>query len=183
MLANQKSRRSLSPTFLVAVLALVVSASGTAYALAITGADIVNGTVTTNDVKNHNLKGIDIKNRTIGPKDMAPAAIGARAVGTFYESGGNCVLIAARSRGVASCTRTAPGAYTFVLKPLVTLNGTYPICHQGGNGGYNTLYTHRCSPTLQSGNVRVILSRVVESTGAVELYDPVLSIPDVMVVP
>jgi hypothetical protein len=57
----QLLRRFVSPTVLIAVLALLVVVSVPAWAALITGADIKNNTVTTKDIRNKTIKPADMK--------------------------------------------------------------------------------------------------------------------------
>ena len=58
----RRIRRFLpSPAMVVAVVALVMSLGGSAYALVITGKSIKNGTVTSKDIRNHSLTGSDVR--------------------------------------------------------------------------------------------------------------------------
>lgn len=58
--------------------ALVLALGGTSYAaVAITGADIKNGTVTTQDLKNDNVGSVDIRNGTLTLSDISATATAA----------------------------------------------------------------------------------------------------------
>ena len=74
----RRIRRLLpSPAMVVAVVALVMSLGGSAYALVITGKSIKNGTVTTKDIRNHSLTGTDMRKNKIGggsDQGVAPSA-------------------------------------------------------------------------------------------------------------
>lgn len=73
------SRRFVpSPSMLVALLALAVAMSGTAYAAAtINGKNIKKGTVSSKQIKNSTITSSDIKNGTISGKDVKSATITA----------------------------------------------------------------------------------------------------------
>lgn len=59
----------------VAAAALTVLAGGTGYAAAkITGADIVNGSVGSIDIRDDNLTGVDVKDGSLAAKDLSPSA-------------------------------------------------------------------------------------------------------------
>lgn len=69
--------RRISPSFVVAVLALVLAAGGVGYAAgtigsaqikdnSIQGRDIRNGTLTSKDVRNRSLRGVDLKRGSLG---------------------------------------------------------------------------------------------------------------------
>jgi hypothetical protein len=69
-------RRHISPGVIVAVIAVVVAMSGSAYAASkITGAQIKDGTITSADIRNHSLKATDLSGGVVrgaqGP--MGPA--------------------------------------------------------------------------------------------------------------
>lgn len=60
-----------SPSMLVAMLALIVAMSGSAYAaVTINGKNIKKGTVTSKQIKDKTITGTDIKNSTIGGVDV-----------------------------------------------------------------------------------------------------------------
>lgn len=67
-----------SPSMVVALLALIVATSGTAYAAAkINGKNIKKGTITTTQIKNKTIAGADIKNATITGSKIKGATITA----------------------------------------------------------------------------------------------------------
>lgn len=76
-----------SPSMVVAIIALVVALSGSAYAaVTINGKNIKKGTITAKqvkdksltgtDIKNESLTGADIKNATVGNSDLTDASVG-----------------------------------------------------------------------------------------------------------
>ena len=61
---------------IVAVIALIVAASGGAMAAGlITGANIKNGSLTGADIKNGSITGKDVKNRSLGTAKLTRGAI------------------------------------------------------------------------------------------------------------
>jgi hypothetical protein len=67
-----------SPSMGVALLALMVALSGTAYAAAkINGKNIKKGTVSSKQIKNNSVTGGDIRNGTIKTADVADGSLGA----------------------------------------------------------------------------------------------------------
>jgi hypothetical protein len=110
-----------SPAMVVAVVALIASLSGSAYAaLAITGKSIKNGTVTTKDIRNHSLSGSDmrhdgigggsIKESTLGPVPNAYLAAGASRLAVVNANGQ-----AVRGRDISSAARTSEGRYQVIF--------------------------------------------------------------------
>jgi hypothetical protein len=110
-----------SPAMVVAVVALIASVSGSAYAaLVITGKNIKNGTVTTRDIRNHSLSGADvrhdgigggsIKESTLGP---VPSAFLAGGSGRFAVVNGNGQAV--RGRDISSVARTSEGRYQVIF--------------------------------------------------------------------
>jgi hypothetical protein len=102
----------------VALTALFVALGGSAYALSITGASIVNGSVTNRDIRNYTLTGKDmvkdgvggvtIKESRLGPVPLTDALTHSAVVGPLGQ--------AVRGRGVTSVTRTDnPGRYQVVF--------------------------------------------------------------------
>jgi len=69
-------RPRLSPTLLVAVLALVLAAGGTGYAAGkITSAQIKDNTIKSKDVKDRALKGVDVKDGSLSGADVMNGSI------------------------------------------------------------------------------------------------------------
>jgi hypothetical protein len=109
-----------TPAMVVALIALVMSLGGSAYALVITGKSIKNGSVTGKDIRNRSLSGNEvrrdrlgggsIKESTLGPVPVAVLATG----GTRYavvNAGGQAV----RARGATSAARTGDGRYQVIF--------------------------------------------------------------------
>lgn len=69
-----------SPALAVAFLALFVALGGSAYALSITGSDVVNGSLTGKDVKNRSLTQVDLKGRALKGTLMIKDSVGYNAV-------------------------------------------------------------------------------------------------------
>ena len=68
------NRPRITPSFVVAVLALVVAAGGTGYAAGqITSSQIQDGTIQSRDVRNYGLTGLDGKTRSL-PRDRISTA-------------------------------------------------------------------------------------------------------------
>ncbi len=70
------TRPHLTPSFAVAVLALVVASGGAGFAAGqITSADIRNGTIGSIDVRNNSLTTNDLRNGTVGGLDVRKRSI------------------------------------------------------------------------------------------------------------
>lgn len=172
----------LSPAGLVALLALVVSLSGTAWAAAtITGADIKNGTVTTRDIKNNNLMMRDLN----GPLKRAIRQSGARAVVAVWGDTNGCYVIRKYSRGFKlTCVRNDVGDYELQTRAVVNLHHTAPVCSFFEGGGYNSIYSQQCTADISNGAVRVEISRHDDqSTSPRTLFDAVQSYPVIVSIP
>jgi hypothetical protein len=106
-----------SPAMVVAMTALFVALSGSAYAIVITGASIRNNSVTGADIRNKSLHGRDvlpdslggipIKESRLGP---VPRADGVSRFAVVTDAG-----VLARARGVSSAARTAEGRYQVIF--------------------------------------------------------------------
>jgi hypothetical protein len=117
---------------IVAIIALIVAASGSALAATIiTGANIKNGSVTGLDIKNGSLTGTDVKNSSLGTADLSATARAALkgqagAQGPAGPSGTQSawgastyqnISLAQNSGGpVAHLTFTSPSAGFVVLR-------------------------------------------------------------------
>jgi hypothetical protein len=105
----------------VAVVALVVSLGGSAYAaLVITGKNIKNGTVTGKDIRNHSLRGSDVKHDGIGGGSIKESTLGP--VPSAFLAGGssrfavvNASGQAVRGRDISSAARTSEGRYQVIF--------------------------------------------------------------------
>ena len=60
----------------VALIALVLSLGGSAYALVITGASIRNNTVTGKDIRKHSLRGHDLRANSVGGGAVKETSLG-----------------------------------------------------------------------------------------------------------
>ncbi|MGH3993917.1 MAG: hypothetical protein ACRDSN_15835, partial [Pseudonocardiaceae bacterium] len=91
----------------MALIALFVALGGSAYALSITGASIVNGSVRGADIKNHSLTGKDVKRDGVGGVTVKESRLGAVPLAdavthtAVLNSGGQLV----RGRGVTAVDR------------------------------------------------------------------------------
>jgi hypothetical protein len=105
----------------VAVVALVVSLGGSAYAaLVITGKNIKNGTVTGKDIRNHSLRGSDIKHDGVGGGSIKESTLGP--VPSAFLAGGSSRFAvvngsgqAVRGRDISSVARTSEGRYQVIF--------------------------------------------------------------------
>jgi hypothetical protein len=73
-------RRRPSPALAVSVIALFAALGGSAYALSITGGDVVNGSLTGADVRNRSLTQSDLKGRALKGTLMIKDSVGYNAV-------------------------------------------------------------------------------------------------------
>jgi hypothetical protein len=119
-----------SPAMVVAVVALIMSLGGSAYALVITGKQIRNNTVTGKDIRNRSLAGRDVRNRSLTGNDvrrdklggasikeaslgLVPGALVAHGGARFAVVNGNGQLV--RGRDVSSVARTGDGRYQAIF--------------------------------------------------------------------
>lgn len=63
-----------SPALVISLVALFVALGGTAYALTITGANVINNSLTGADVRD--VKGVDIRNYSVAGKDIGKDSLG-----------------------------------------------------------------------------------------------------------
>ena len=110
-----------SPAMAVAVIALIASLSGSAYAaLVITGKSIKNGTVTTRDIRNHSLSGTDMRRDGIGGGSIKESTLGAVPQAYLAAGAGRFAVVnasgqAVRGRGLSSVARTSEGRYQVIF--------------------------------------------------------------------
>ena len=115
-----------SPAMVVALVALVMSLGGSAYALVITGKSIRNNSVTGKDIRKHSLRGHDLRGDSVGGGAIRESSLGAvpaaGSVGTatgldfWAVINGNGVLV--RGRGYAAgdpAAKTGEGIYHVIF--------------------------------------------------------------------
>jgi hypothetical protein len=104
----------------VAVVALVMSLGGSAYALVITGKSIRNNTVTGKDIRNRSLSGRDMRADGVGGGAVKEASLGT-VPGSFVTLGAARFAVvnaggqAVRGRDVSSAARTSAGRYQVIF--------------------------------------------------------------------
>ena len=109
-----------SPAMVVAVVALVMSLGGSAYALVITGKSIRNGSVTNKDIHNRSLTGNDMRKDSVGGGAIDEATLGP-VPSAFLAAGASRFAVvtaggqAVRGRDVSSAARTSEGRYQVIF--------------------------------------------------------------------
>lgn len=112
-------RHRLSPSFVVAVLALVLAAGGVGYAAGKIGSpQIKDNSAQSRDLKNNNLQGVDVKNRTLTNSDVQKGSLkrevlDRRCKGTEIRAFGGCVRKAS----------TGPSSYQAAIDNCTTRGG------------------------------------------------------------
>jgi hypothetical protein len=119
-----------SPAMVVALIALVLSLGGSAYAIVITGKSIRNGTVTNKDIRNRSLTGSDvrrdklgggsIKESSLGQVPTAGLAVSAAGVDMWAVVNNDGVLV--RSKNAAAgdpAAKTSDGTYQVIFNRAV----------------------------------------------------------------
>jgi hypothetical protein len=138
-----------SPAMVVAVIALVMSLSGGAYALVITGKSIKNGSITNKDVRNRTLTGNDMRKDSVGGGAIDEATLGP-VPSAFLAAGASRFAVvnaggqAVRGRDVSSAARTSEGRYQVIF------NGDVRNCAY-----YATVGDESASPPPQNGQISV----------------------------
>jgi hypothetical protein len=109
-----------SPAMVVAVVALVMSLGGSAYALVVTGKQIRNNSVTAKDIRNRSLTGSDVRGDKLGGGAIkesslatVPGALVAHGGARFAVVTGGGQLI--RGRDISSVARTGDGRYQVIF--------------------------------------------------------------------
>lgn len=122
-----------SPAMIVAMIALIVALSGSAYAaVTINGKNIKKGTVTSKQIKDKTVTSTDIKNGTIkaadlssglstaGPKGDQGAPGTARAYAQVVKDGP--AFIAERTKGFTAVRRESTGSYCLLIDPALGID-------------------------------------------------------------
>jgi hypothetical protein len=109
-----------SPSMVVAVVALIMSLGGSAYALVITGKSIRNGSVTAKDIRNRSLTGTDLRRDKVGGGSVKESSL-ATVPSAFTAHGGARYAVVngggqlSRGRDVSSVARTGNGRYQVIF--------------------------------------------------------------------
>jgi hypothetical protein len=109
-----------SPAMVVAVVALVMSLGGSAYALVITGKSIRNGSVTAKDIRNRSLTGTDLRRNKIGGGSVKESSLGIVPSAVFAHGSARYAVVNAngqvvRGRDISSVARTGDGRYQVIF--------------------------------------------------------------------
>ena len=109
-----------SPAMVVAVVALIMSLGGSAYALVVTGSQIRNNSVTAKDIRQRTLTGNDIRRDKLGGGSIkesslgvVPGALVAHGSARFAVVNGGGQLV--RGRDISSVARTGAGRYQVIF--------------------------------------------------------------------
>jgi hypothetical protein len=93
-------------------MALLIALSGAAYAAnTVRSADIVNGTIKTEDLGTGSVRGIDIRNGTVAPNDLVAGTLGRTPAVMARVNGLDGSLMITRG-GVSPATHNSTGRFT-----------------------------------------------------------------------
>jgi len=98
-----------SPAMIVAIVALVMSLGGSAYALVITGKSIRNNTVTGKDIRTHSLRGQDIRADSVGGGAIRESTLATVPAAGLATSSAGLDLWAVVNGQRRACARPRPG--------------------------------------------------------------------------
>ncbi len=109
-----------SPAMVVAVVALIMSLGGSAYALVVTGKQIRNGSVTAKDIRNRSLTGNDVRRDKLGGQSIKEASLGPVGTSIVAHGSARYAVVTAggqlvRGRDVSSVARTGDGRYQVIF--------------------------------------------------------------------
>jgi hypothetical protein len=109
-----------SPAMVVAVVALIMSLGGSAYALVVTGKQIRNGSVTAKDIRNRSLTGNDVRRDKLGGQSIKEASLGPVGTSIVAHGSARYAVVNAggqlvRGRDVSSVARTGDGRYQVIF--------------------------------------------------------------------
>jgi hypothetical protein len=164
-----------SPAMIVALVALVLSLGGSAYALVVTGKTIRNNTVTGKDIRNRSLSGNDVKGNRLGggaikesslatvpSAGLAASALGVDLWAVINSDG---VLVRGRGQGVGDpASRTNTGIYDAVFNRDVRNCAYFAVLGAVGTGGPPQ---GQVSVTSHPTNVNAVRIRTENDGGAV----------------
>ena len=151
-----------SPAMVVAVIALVMSLSGGAYALVITGKSIKNGSITNKDVRNRTLTGNDMRKDSVGGGAIDEATLGPVP---------SAFLAAGASRfAVSSAARTSEGRYQVIFSGDVRNCAYYATV--GDESASAPPQNGQISVSSLASNVNGVAVRTENGTNGTELDRP-----------
>jgi hypothetical protein len=109
-----------SPAMVVAVVALVMSLGGSAYALVVTGKQVRNGSLTGRDVHNRSLTGNDVRRDKLGGGSIKESSLGIVPSALFAHGGARYAVVngggqLVRGRDISSVARTGDGRYQVIF--------------------------------------------------------------------
>jgi hypothetical protein len=109
-----------SPAMVVAVVALIMSLGGSAYALVVTGKQIRNGSVTAKDIRNRSLTGSDVRRDRLGGQSIKEASLGPVGTAIIAHGSARYAVVTGggqlvRGRDVSSAARTGDGRYQVIF--------------------------------------------------------------------
>lgn len=125
-------RPRLSPTLVVALLALVLAAGGTGYAAGkVTSGQIKDGTIKSRDVKNGGLKGVDVKDGSLTGADVGDGSLTGADVtdGSLGRAELNPACPGDDIPAFGGCVRrasTGPSGYQAAIDDCNQRNGRLP---------------------------------------------------------
>ena len=109
-----------SPAMVVAVVALIMSLGGSAYALVVTGKQIRNGSVTAKDIRNRSLTGNDVRRDRVGGGSIKESSLGVVPAAGVAHGGARFAVVngggqLVRGRDISSVARTSDGRYQVIF--------------------------------------------------------------------
>jgi hypothetical protein len=164
-----------SPAMVVAVTALVLSLSGGAYALVITGKSIKNGSITNKDVRNRTLTGNDMRKDSVGGGAIDEATLGP-VPSAFLAAGASRFAVvnaggqAVRGRDVSSAARTSEGRYQVIFSGDVRNCAYYATI--GDESASAPPQNGQISVSSLASNVNGVAVRTENGTNGTELDRP-----------
>jgi hypothetical protein len=163
-----------SPAMIVALIALVMSLGGSAYALVITGKSIRNNTVTGKDIRNRSLTGSEVRENRLGGGAIKESSLGTVPTAVVAASAGgvdmwavvnsNGILVRGKGQGAGDpASRTGVGVYDAVFNRDVR-----GCSYQATLGGVGTGGPPRgqVSVTSHPANVNGVRVRTEDDAGA-----------------
>ncbi|MGH3995334.1 MAG: hypothetical protein ACRDSN_23070, partial [Pseudonocardiaceae bacterium] len=109
-----------SPAMVVALVALVMSLGGSAYALVVTGKQIRNSSVTAKDIRNRSLTGNDVRRDRLGGGSIKESSLGPVGTALIAHGGARFAVVngggqLVRGRDISSVARTGDGRYQVIF--------------------------------------------------------------------
>ncbi|MGH2716112.1 MAG: hypothetical protein ACRDM7_19955 [Thermoleophilaceae bacterium] len=164
-----------SPAMVVALVALVMSLGGSAYALVVTGKQIRNNSVTAKDIRNRSLTGNEVRRDRLGGGSIKESSLGPVGTALVAHGGARFAVLTGggqlvRGRDISSVARTGDGRYQVIFNADIRGCGYFATIGNPGAGG--PPQNSQISVTSLASNANGVTIRTENGTNGAEANRP-----------